>query len=55
MLILYILSAPEDEATYGSFKDYGYWGGGSWGGIIHNPRGFWVYVSPYWLVFKTQN
>ncbi|MFH1421980.1 MAG: hypothetical protein ABIH42_04620 [Planctomycetota bacterium] len=48
----YVLNAPEDSAKYGEFNDYGYWGGGTWLDVPNNPAGYWVYVKPYWIVFK---
>lgn len=53
--LIYILMAPGDVQTYGPFSDYGYWSGGSWGGVSNNPGGYWVYVEPYWLVYKNTN
>jgi hypothetical protein len=53
--LIYVLKVPEDKASYGEFNDYGYWGGGAWAGVKDNPAGYWVFVDPYWLVFKTKS
>ncbi len=52
--LFYVLKVPEDKSGYGEFNDYGWWGGGSWAGVKDNPAGYWVYVYPYWLVFKNK-
>ncbi|OHB77390.1 MAG: hypothetical protein A2Z34_11690 [Planctomycetes bacterium RBG_16_59_8] len=52
--LIYVLKVPEDKASYGEFKDWGHWGGGAWAGVSDNPAGYWVYVEPYWLVFKNK-
>jgi len=43
---------PEDEGTYGKFRDYGAWGGGTYRGVPNRPGGFWVYVAPRWYVWR---
>lgn len=48
-------SIPEDARQYGSYYDYGYWGGGTWKGIPNLPAGYWVYVEPVWYVWRTKN
>lgn len=47
------VEAPQDEATYGAFRDYGAWGPGPWAGEMQ-PAGYWVYVAPRWYIWKTQ-
>ena len=45
-----VLKCPEDQRSYGSFYDYGYWGGGSWCGTTAVP-GYWVWVYPHWYIW----
>lgn len=44
------LRCDEDVSTYGSYYDYGYWGGGSWCGD-YGAEGYWVYVAPNWYIW----
>ncbi|MEM6255503.1 MAG: hypothetical protein AAF821_21520 [Cyanobacteria bacterium P01_D01_bin.156] len=53
--LVQVLFCPEDEATYGSFDDYGYWGGGPWCGDDGGEAGFWVYVAPNWYVWEVDS
>lgn len=47
------LHCPSDRARYGKYRDYGYWGGGSWCGQ-QGKRGFWVWVAPTWYIWGTK-
>lgn len=51
--LLTVVRAPEDEETYGPFKDYGVWGPGEWAGAMR-PKGYWVYVAPSWYVWESK-
>ncbi len=42
---------PADAATYGSFKDWGYWAGGDWCGA-RRPAGYWVWKKGSWAVWR---
>jgi hypothetical protein len=44
------LKCPADQAKYGHFKDYGWWGGGPWCGQ-QGKAGYWVWVAPTWYVW----
>jgi hypothetical protein len=46
-------ACPTDSAKYGSFRDYGYWGGGAWCGQ-QGKAGYWVWVSPKWYVWASK-
>ena len=48
------LTCRRDERTYGSYRDYGYWGGGSWCGQ-YGKAGYWVYSYPKWYIWKYRN
>jgi hypothetical protein len=52
--LLQVLNCPSDRGSYGSFKDYGYWGGGEWCGQ-QGVAGNWVWAYPNWYVWKYQN
>jgi hypothetical protein len=52
--LIQILPCTTDQATYGKFNDYGYWGGGAWCGQVGR-AGYWVWVAPNWYVWKNQN
>jgi hypothetical protein len=44
------LHCPSDQARYGKYRDYGYWGGGPWCGQQGQP-GYWVWAYPFWYVY----
>lgn len=49
------MRCPSDRATYGRFRDYGYWGGGAWCGRSDAPAGYWVWSAPTWYVWARQS
>ncbi|MDQ7090533.1 MAG: hypothetical protein Q9M50_07795 [Methylococcales bacterium] len=51
--LLQTLNCPKDKSQYGQYRDYGYWGGGSWCGQV-GVAGYWVWVVPNWYVWKNQ-
>lgn len=48
------INCPKDTAKYGSFTDYGYWGGGTWCGR-KGKAGYWVWSAPNWYVWSNAN
>ena len=52
--LLQTLECPRDKGTYGTFKDFGYWSGGTWCGQ-KGVGGYWVYAFPTWYVWQTKN
>ena len=52
--LIQTLTCPADSAKYGSYSDYGYWGGGPWCGQ-QGKAGYWVWVSPTWYVWASEN
>jgi hypothetical protein len=46
------IEAPNDQATFGDFYDYGYWSGTSYLGQNELPPGYWVYLAPNWYIFR---
>jgi hypothetical protein len=49
--LLMTLYVPQDQASYGSFYDWGYYTGTSYAGYNNIPPGYWVYVYPNWYVW----
>jgi hypothetical protein len=50
--LLCVIRVPEDLASYSAFRDYGFSSTPSWGGFSGLPTGHWVYVYPYWFIWK---
>ncbi len=48
-----IVKCPTDAGKYGKRHNYGYWKGGAWCGTT-GKSGYWVWVNPYWYVWKQQ-
>lgn len=46
------IRVPEDKASYGLFRDFGYWSGTNYGGHRQLPPGYWVYVAPTWYIWR---
>lgn len=51
--LVQVMNCPKDAATYGTFRDYGWWGGGPWCGQTGKP-GYWVWVAPDWYVWSNK-
>ncbi len=51
--LLMTVYAPQDQASYGSYYDWGYSTTTSWGGYSNLPSGYWVYVYPNWYIWKS--
>ncbi len=49
--LLQTIHCPSDVSSYGNFRDYGYWAGGSWCGKT-GVAGYWVWVNPNWYVWE---
>jgi hypothetical protein len=50
--LLKTIEVPADQQSYGDFYNYGYWSGASYAGHDDLPPGYWVYVSPNWLIYR---
>ena len=50
--LLTTIRVPKDEASYGLFRDDGYWSGTSYRGSTELPPGYWVYVAPTWYIWR---
>lgn len=46
---------PQDRADYGNFNDWGYWGGAPQYCGQNVATGYWVYLFPYWYVWRVIN
>ena len=51
--LVQIMHCPKDGSSYGSYRDYGWWGGGPWCGQA-GKAGYWVWVAPNWYVWSGQ-
>jgi len=49
--LLQKLRCERDRQSYGEHRDYGYWSGGPWCGQ-QGKAGYWVWVEPYWYVWR---
>jgi hypothetical protein len=43
---------PGDRDRHGAFKDFGLYESKSYGGFRDLPRGYWVYVAPFWYIWR---
>ncbi len=48
--LLQVLTCPKNKESYGKFKDYGYYKGGTWCKQA-GKAGYWVWVAPNWYVW----
>ena len=48
------LHCPKDQASYGTFREYGYWAGGPWCEQQGLP-GYWIWVAPNWYIWEGLN
>lgn len=53
-MLLRQISVPDDKDNYGEFKDYGHYESRSYAGFDDLPKGYWVYVAPYWYIWREQ-
>ncbi len=52
--LVQVLKCPGDKKSYGTFSDYGYWGGGGWCGE-EGKAGYWVWIYPHWYIWKNMD
>jgi hypothetical protein len=50
-MLLRQFKVPNDKDNYGDFNDYGQYSGTSYAGLNDLPKGYWVYVAPYWYIW----
>src|SRR5437016_1283643 len=51
-MLLKMLKVPDAVKEYTAFKDYGYSTQSELGDYKDIPKGFWVYVHPYWYIWR---
>jgi hypothetical protein len=51
-MLLRQIKVEKDAETYGSFKDYGFYTKSEYAGYQDLPQGHWVYVAPYWYIWR---
>src|SRR5205823_2443181 len=51
-MLLRQIKVAEDRDTYGDFSDYGPYDGTDYAGHADLPKGHWVYVAPYWYIWR---
>lgn len=51
-MLLAQIEVPDDRAKYGDFADNGFSATPEWGGFKDLPAGYWVYVAPYWYIWR---
>ena len=54
-MLLRQIHAPDDVDNYAEFNDYGLYQGTSYAGHNDLPPGYWVYVAPYWYIWRDQS
>jgi hypothetical protein len=51
-MLLRQFKVPGDKQNYGDFSDYGHYTGTRYAGFDDLPRGYWVWVDPYWFIWR---
>jgi hypothetical protein len=51
-MLLRQIKVADDKENYGDFSDYGPYGGTDYAGFTDLPKGHWVYVYPYWYIWR---
>ncbi len=49
--LIQVVKCNRDRKSYGTFHDYGYWGGGRWCGQT-GKAGYWVWIYPHWYIWE---
>jgi hypothetical protein len=50
-MLLRQIKVPNDKDNYGEFNDFGQYSGTDYAGLANLPKGYWVYVAPYWYIW----
>lgn len=48
------IKLPGDRQSYSEFRDYGHYQACDWAGQTNIPAGYWVYVYPYWYIWRDE-
>ncbi len=51
-MLLRQIKVPDDVDNYSEFNDFGLYQGTSYAGHNNLPPGYWVYVEPYWYIWR---
>jgi hypothetical protein len=51
-MLLRQIKVADDKDYYGEFHDYGMYAKGDYAGHKDLPKGYWVYVEPYWYIWR---
>jgi hypothetical protein len=51
-MLLRQIYVPDDVDNYTEFTDYGFYRGNSYANFNDLPSGHWVYVEPYWYIWR---
>ncbi len=51
-MLLRQIRVPDDVDNYSEFNDYGHYQGTSYANYNDLPSGYWVYVAPYWYIWR---
>jgi hypothetical protein len=51
-MLLRQIKAPQDAAQYADFRDLGLRQVKEYAGVTDLPKGYWVYVYPYWYIWR---
>ena len=51
-MLLRQIKVPADRDSYGDFSDYGSYGATDYALYRDLPAGYWVYVAPYWYIWR---
>ncbi len=51
-MLLRQFKVDKDAETYGAIKDYGFYSKTEYAGFQDLPAGHWVYVAPYWYIWR---
>jgi hypothetical protein len=51
-MLLATFASPQDAGKYGDFNDTGFSPCPSWAGYHDLPPGYWVYVHPFWYIWR---
>jgi len=53
-MLLHQFKLADDQKTVGDFKDVGYQRKAEYKGVKNLPGGHWVYVAPYWYIWRDE-
>jgi hypothetical protein len=54
-LLLAQIKVPQDQKEYGAFRDLGLRDRNTYANFTDLPKGHWVYVAPYWYVWRDRS